>query len=183
MDLLKELMELYRDLKRYKDALIDPISILTKDNKDYPFSNVALPTKRAEESKKYPFLEELLPQKSKEVLIEELREEIVKKLKRDNNIDANISQILTTVGAIEGLAASVMATIDPGDEVSRIVDKLKPGAGVVTNRADVHYVVTEFGVGSLHGKSLQERARQMIKIAHPDFREELERAAKERKLL
>ncbi len=47
----------------------------------------------------------------------ELREEIVKKLKRDNNIDANASQIIVTVGAIEGLAASVMAVIDPGDEV------------------------------------------------------------------
>ncbi|MEA1898610.1 MAG: aminotransferase class I/II-fold pyridoxal phosphate-dependent enzyme [Bacteroidota bacterium] len=47
----------------------------------------------------------------------ELRKEIVKKLKRDNNIDANISQIIVTVGAIEGLAASVLATIDPGDEV------------------------------------------------------------------
>ena len=47
----------------------------------------------------------------------ELREEIAKKLKRDNNIDANISQIIVTVGAIEGLAASVLATIDPGDEV------------------------------------------------------------------
>ena len=47
----------------------------------------------------------------------ELREEIVKKLKRDNNIDANISEIIVTVGAIEGLAASVLATIDPGDEV------------------------------------------------------------------
>ncbi len=47
----------------------------------------------------------------------ELREEIVKKLKRDNNIPANISQLLVTVGAIEGLAAAVMATIDPGDEV------------------------------------------------------------------
>ncbi len=47
----------------------------------------------------------------------ELREEIVKKLKRDNNIEANMSQIIVSVGAIEGLAASVMATIDPGDEV------------------------------------------------------------------
>ena len=46
-----------------------------------------------------------------------LREEIVKKLKRDNNIDANVSQILVTVGAIEGLSSAVMAVIDPGDEV------------------------------------------------------------------
>lgn len=70
-----------------------------------------------------------------------------------------------------------------GGEVSRIVDKLKPGAGVVTNRADVHYVVTEYGVASLHGKSLQARAKELIKIAHPKFRDDLERAAKERKLL
>jgi len=47
----------------------------------------------------------------------ELRKEIVKKLKRDNNINANVSQLLVTVGAIEGLSASVMALIDPGDEI------------------------------------------------------------------
>jgi aminotransferase len=47
----------------------------------------------------------------------ELREEIVKKLKRDNNIDANVSQVLVTVGAVEGLSSAVMALIDPGDEV------------------------------------------------------------------
>jgi aminotransferase len=47
----------------------------------------------------------------------ELRKEIVKKLKRDNNVDANTSQILTTVGAIEGIAAAIMALVDPGDEV------------------------------------------------------------------
>ncbi len=47
----------------------------------------------------------------------ELRQEIVKKLKRDNNIDTNISQVIVSVGAIEGLAAAVMACIDPGDEV------------------------------------------------------------------
>ncbi|UCH79011.1 MAG: acetyl-CoA hydrolase/transferase family protein [Candidatus Coatesbacteria bacterium] len=68
-------------------------------------------------------------------------------------------------------------------KISRIVNTLKPGAGVVTNRADVHYVVTEFGVASLHGRSLQARAEEMINIAHPDFRAELEKAARERKLL
>jgi len=46
-----------------------------------------------------------------------LREEIVRKLKRDNNVDANVAQVLVTVGAIEGLAATVMAVVDPGDEV------------------------------------------------------------------
>lgn len=70
-----------------------------------------------------------------------------------------------------------------GGQLSRIVPMLKPGAGVVTSRADVHYVVTEFGVAKLFGKNLRERAEALIKIAHPDFQQELEDAAKERKLL
>ncbi len=68
-------------------------------------------------------------------------------------------------------------------KISRIVNTLNPGAGVVTNRADVHYVVTEYGIASLHGESLQERAKQLINITHPDFREELEEAARERNLI
>jgi len=67
--------------------------------------------------------------------------------------------------------------------VSRIADTLLPGSGVVTTRADVHYVVTEHGIANLHGRSLRERARQLIDIAHPDYREQLERAAAARKLL
>ncbi len=66
---------------------------------------------------------------------------------------------------------------------SKIVPKLQPGAGVVTTRADVHYVVTEYGVAFLHGKSLCERAKELIRIAHPDHKEALIREAKERKLL
>jgi acyl-CoA hydrolase len=66
---------------------------------------------------------------------------------------------------------------------SRIVPMLKAGAGVVTTRADVHYVITEYGIAHLFGKNLRERAEALISIAHPDFREELERAAKERGLL
>jgi 4-hydroxybutyrate CoA-transferase len=58
--------------------------------------------------------------------------------------------------------------------VSRIVPQLKPGAGVVTSRADVHYVVTEYGVASLHGKNLHQRADALIAIAHPSFRQMLE---------
>ena len=68
-------------------------------------------------------------------------------------------------------------------EVSRIVPVLRKGAGVVTTRADVHYVVTEYGTASLHGKNLRERASELIRIAHPDFREELSAAAHARKLL
>ena len=60
---------------------------------------------------------------------------------------------------------------------AKIVPVLKPGAGVVTPRADVQWVVTEFGAVNLYGKSLQERARLLISIAHPDDREALERAA------
>ena len=58
--------------------------------------------------------------------------------------------------------------------VSRIVPVLEPGAGVVTSRADVHYVVTEHGVAYLHGKSLRERAEALIGIADPRYRQELE---------
>ena len=57
--------------------------------------------------------------------------------------------------------------------ISRIVAALKPGAGVVTTRAHVHYVVTEFGVASLRGKSVRERALELIRVAHPKFREGL----------
>jgi acyl-CoA hydrolase len=63
---------------------------------------------------------------------------------------------------------------------SRIVTLLKPGAGVVTTRAHVHYIVTEHGVANLYGKNLRQRARAMIEIAHPDHREQLEREAHER---
>lgn len=64
--------------------------------------------------------------------------------------------------------------------VSRIVPMLKPGAGVVTTRAHVHYVVTEYGAAFLFGKNLRQRAQALISIAHPDDREMLERAAFER---
>ena len=57
--------------------------------------------------------------------------------------------------------------------ISRIVPMLDPGAGVVTSRGLVRYVVTEFGVAYLHGKSIRERAKALIEIAHPNFREEL----------
>ena len=67
--------------------------------------------------------------------------------------------------------------------ISRLVDTLIPGSGVVTTRADVHYVVTEYGVANLYGRSLRERARSLIDLAHPDFRGELERAAAARNLL
>lgn len=64
-------------------------------------------------------------------------------------------------------------------KISRIVPQLKPGAGVVTSRGDVHYVVTEYGVAQLYGKSIRQRAMELINIAHPDFRDELKKYAEE----
>jgi acyl-CoA hydrolase len=64
--------------------------------------------------------------------------------------------------------------------ISRIVSSLKTGAGVVTTRAHAHYIVTEYGIAYLYGKNLRQRAKALIEIAHPNHREELERAAFER---
>lgn len=60
--------------------------------------------------------------------------------------------------------------------VSRIVPTLKPGAGVVTTRAHIHYVVTEYGVANLYGKTIQERVKALVNIAHPDHREAIDKA-------
>lgn len=74
------------------------------------------------------------------------------------------------------------ATAEAGN-ISRIVASLKPGAGVVTSRGDVHYVVTEYGVAYLHGKCVRERALALIQIAHPKFRPWLLAEAKARRLV
>ena len=66
-----------------------------------------------------------------------------------------------------------------GGKVSRITPALDPGAGVVTTRGHVHYVVTEYGVAELHGRTLRERGEALIAIAHPDMRGELTRAFRE----
>ncbi len=70
-----------------------------------------------------------------------------------------------------------------GKVISRIVPFLQQGAGVVTTRGDVHYVVTEYGVAFLHGRTMRERAMALINIAHPQFRSELLHAAKRRRLV
>ncbi|MCX5757217.1 MAG: 4-hydroxybutyrate CoA-transferase, partial [Candidatus Hydrogenedentes bacterium] len=76
-----------------------------------------------------------------------------------------------------GKAIIAMPSTARGGEISRIVAFLTPGAGVVTTRGDVHYVVTEFGVAYLHGKNVQERALALISVAHPKYREHLIREA------
>ncbi len=70
-----------------------------------------------------------------------------------------------------------------GGTISRIVPMLKPGAGVVTTRNHVHYVVTEYGVASLYGRSIRQRAKELINIAAPQFRDELTKWAKEHRYI
>lgn len=72
-----------------------------------------------------------------------------------------------------GLPIIALPSTAKNGKVSRIVPVLHPGSGVVTSRGDVHYVVTEYGVAYLHGKSLRQRADALIAIAHPDFRDQL----------
>ncbi len=76
-----------------------------------------------------------------------------------------------------GLPIIAFLSTARNDTISRIVPMLDEGAGVVTTRNDVHYVVTEYGVASLHGKTVRQRARELIRIAHPKFRDELTHAA------
>lgn len=74
---------------------------------------------------------------------------------------------------------AVIALPSRTKDSSRIVSTLKPGAAVTTSRNDVDYVVTDHGVASLRGKTVRERMKALIHIAHPDFREGLSRSAYE----
>ena len=67
-----------------------------------------------------------------------------------------------------------------GSKISKIVPFIDHGAAVTTSRYDADYVVTEYGIAKLKGTNLKDRARQLINIAHPDFREELKEQFKER---
>ncbi len=78
-----------------------------------------------------------------------------------------------------GVPIIALPSTAKGEELSRIVPTLKTGAGVVTTRNHVWYVVTEFGVATLYGKTIRERAQELINIAHPKFRHDLTRAAQE----
>jgi 4-hydroxybutyrate CoA-transferase len=66
-----------------------------------------------------------------------------------------------------------MPSTAAGGTISRIVPFLDHGAAVTTSRNDIHYIVTEYGIAELKGQTLRERARRLIKIAHPKFRDEL----------
>ncbi len=83
----------------------------------------------------------------------------------------------------DGKPIIALPSTTKNDTITKIVPHLKEGAGVVTSRGDVHYVVTEYGVAYLHGKSLSRRAQALINIAHPNFRDELTHFAKKIKLI
>src|SRR5664280_726361 len=83
-----------------------------------------------------------------------------------------------TVLSPGGKCILVLQSTAMGGEVSRISPFLKEGAGITLHRGDIHYVVTEYGIAYLHGKSIRERAMDLIAIAHPDFRQWLIEEAK-----
>jgi len=78
-----------------------------------------------------------------------------------------------------GLPIIALPSTAKNDTISRISLKLTEGAGVTTTRSDVHYIVTDFGVASLYGKTIRQRAQALINIAHPNFRDELTYQAKQ----
>ena len=73
-----------------------------------------------------------------------------------------------------GFSVLALPSTAAGGKVSRIVPRLTPGALVTSVRNDVDYVVTEYGIARMRGKTMAERARDLIRIAHPQFKEELE---------
>lgn len=108
-------------VKNIQKSAIHEMTRLSKEVKDVAFLSWAKPTSDTPEHIKEVAIsaikDGLAGGYSETSGMQKLREEIVKKLKRDNNIDANVSQIIVTVGAIEGLSAAIMALVDPGDEV------------------------------------------------------------------
>jgi acetyl-CoA hydrolase len=78
----------------------------------------------------------------------------------------------------DGVPIITLPSTAKGDQLSRIVSTLKPGAGVVTTRNHVRYIITEYGIADLYGKSFRQRAKALINISHPKFRDELTAEAK-----
>ncbi|MBI3153362.1 MAG: acetyl-CoA hydrolase/transferase family protein [Chloroflexi bacterium] len=82
-------------------------------------------------------------------------------------------------GGVPIIALPSVATLRDGTQVSKITAMLKHGAGVVTSRNHVRFVVTEHGVADLYGRTIRQRAQALIKVAHPQFHDELQRQARE----
>ncbi|MBI4238613.1 MAG: GNAT family N-acetyltransferase [Deltaproteobacteria bacterium] len=97
-----------------------------------------------------------------------------------SGIGGQVDFVRGAARSVGGKPIIALPSTAKGGAVSRIVGELSRGAGVVTSRGDIHYVVTEYGIASLHGKSIRQRATSLIHIAHPDFRDELLSFVKER---
>ncbi|PFG72870.1 acetyl-CoA hydrolase/transferase family protein [Tepidiforma thermophila] len=96
-----------------------------------------------------------------------------------SGIGGQVDFIRGAARAKHGVPIIALPSTAKGGTVSRICPELAAGSGVVTTRGDVHWVVTEYGARNLHGRTIRERARMLIEIAHPKFREELARRATE----
>ncbi|MCB9490437.1 MAG: acetyl-CoA hydrolase/transferase family protein [Dehalococcoidia bacterium] len=94
-----------------------------------------------------------------------------------SGIGGQVDFIRGAARAVRGVPIIALPSTALDGKQSRIVPLLRPGAGVVTSRGDVYYVVTEYGVAALHGRSVRARAQALVDIAHPDFREQLAREA------
>lgn len=95
-----------------------------------------------------------------------------------SGIGGQVDFIRGAARAKNGKPIIALPSTAKGGKLSRIKPFLTQGAGVVTSRGDVHYVVTEYGVANLFGKNLKQRAEALISIAHPDFRAELRKESK-----
>jgi acetyl-CoA hydrolase len=94
-----------------------------------------------------------------------------------SGIGGQIDFVRGAVRSRGGKAIIALPSTAQRGETSRITPELQPGAGVVTTRGDVRFVVTEYGVADLHGRTLRERSRALIAVAHPKFRDQLQEAA------
>ena len=86
--------------------------------------------------------------------------------------------IAASLAGSKSIIALPSSSLLQGSRISRIVPTLAPGTIVTTPRAFVDYVVTEYGIATMRGKNLRERAQELMAVAHPDFRDELQEEAK-----
>ncbi len=101
-------------------------------------------------------------------------------LKQFSGVGGQVDYIRGVSMAEDGKAIIAMPSTAAKGKLSRIVPFLDHGSCVTTSRNDVEYIVTEYGIANLRGKSLKQRAKALISIAHPDFRDELAKEYKER---
>ena len=94
-------------------------------------------------------------------------------LKQFSGVGGQVDYVRGVSMAEDGKAIIAMPSTAAKGKLSRIVPFLDHGSCVTTSRTDVQYIVTEYGIANLRGKTLKERARALIAIAHPDFRDEL----------